>query len=61
MREWCLRGQAALNFCRVIKDYSLLKKPQLVKGCEFVFGELSNETRGCHKQDHWGGPSLRWS
>ena len=40
MREWCLRGQAALNFCRVIKDYCFLKKPQLIKGCEFVFGEL---------------------
>lgn len=34
-REWCIRGQAALDFCSVIKSYSYLKRPQMEKTMEF--------------------------
>ena len=36
MKEWCIRGQAALDFCKVIQNHTFLKKPQLEKALEFL-------------------------
>jgi hypothetical protein len=40
MKEWNVRGMAALDFCHNMKAYCHLKRPQVEKACGFVFGEL---------------------
>ena len=34
-KEWCVRGQAALDFCETIRHHAFLKRNQLEKALEF--------------------------
>ena len=54
-KSWTLSGRSAIDFCKVIKDFCYLKKPQLVKMCEYPIDDLQLmqmvPVKGVHKVD----------
>lgn len=39
-KGWTISGRSALQFCEIIQHYCFLKKPQLVKLCEYPVDDL---------------------